>query len=61
MEEIKIGDTVWYLVGQDRQQAEVLDLRGRTHVLIRLLTGAERGRELDAPIGIVAPLREPTK
>lgn len=48
-EDFEVGETVWYLVGNDRQEAEVLGGTGTTHLRIRLLTGPQAGTEIDCP------------
>jgi len=55
---VKIGDTVWYVVHLDREQAEVLAFVGTTHARVRLLTGSQAGVELEAPWGVIQPLTE---
>ena len=47
MEEIKIGNSVRYEIGLDMKQAQVLEFRGGTHVLLRDL---ETGSEFEAPL-----------
>lgn len=54
----KLGDTVWYEVGIDRQQAKIVAISGTTHATIRLLTGPQTGQVIDAPWGIITPDHE---
>lgn len=49
----KVGDTVWYEVGTDRQQAKIIAINGTTHATIRLLTGPQTGQTIDAPWGVI--------
>lgn len=57
MENAKVGDVVWYVVGNAREQAEILAIDGSTHATIRLLTGAQSGQEIQVPWGIIEPLK----
>lgn len=57
--DVKIGDKVWYVVGQDRQLAVVVALSGSTHARIRLQTGPQAGMEIDAPWGIIETYSAP--
>ena len=47
--DFEIGEIVWYLISNDRQQAKILGGTGTTHLRIRLLTGPQTGKELDCP------------
>lgn len=53
MEHAKVGDKVWYVVCNDRAQAEIVKIEGSTHVTIRILDGPMMGTVLEAPWGIV--------
>ena len=58
----KIGDVVWYVVGDTTELAKLIAVRhSRTHATIRLLTGKQRGRELEAPWGIIESERKTTE
>ena len=56
----QIGDDVWYVIGNDREQAKIIGIEGTTHVRIRLMTGNQKGQEFEAPWGIVHPLKKKT-
>ena len=56
----QVGDDVWYVVGNDREQARIIGIEGTTDVRIRLATGSQKGLELKAPWGIVRPLKKKT-
>jgi|SRR5579872_1873453 len=56
-EKSKVGDNVAYTVGNDRLPAKILAINGTTHVMIRLLAGSQAGRELEAPWGVVEPIK----
>ena len=56
----QVGDDVWYVVGNDREQARIIGIEGTTHVRIRLMTGKQKGQKLRAPWGIVHPLKKKT-
>ena len=49
----KIGDTVWYEVGSSQEKAKIVAISGNTQATIQLLTGPQRGQELEAPWGII--------
>jgi hypothetical protein len=53
----KIGDIVWVTIGNDRQQGEIVSIENATEARVRLVTGPEKGRELDAPWGIIEMLK----
>jgi len=52
----KIGDTVWYEVGVDQQQAKIVAINGTTQATIQLLTGPQADLVIDAPWGVIRPL-----
>lgn len=52
----KVGDVVWYLVDEPRQQGKITRINGSTHATIRLVTGPQAGQEFEAPWGIIEPL-----
>jgi hypothetical protein len=56
----KVGDVVWYLVGGDteRQQAKIVSIEGTTQARVRILTGPQKGMEIDAPWGVIQTLEE---
>jgi hypothetical protein len=56
----KVNDVVWYTVdGSDRQEAKIVELVGKTHAKIRILTGPQAGLEIEeAPWGIVTAKEE---
>lgn len=54
-----VGTVVWYNVGDTDELAKVIAARdSKTHATIRLLTGKQRGRELEAPWGIIESERK---
>jgi hypothetical protein len=58
----KVGDVVWYLVGDTPELARLIDIRpSRTHATIRLLTGKQKGQEFDAPWGVIQSERITTE
>ncbi|HKV76712.1 MAG TPA: hypothetical protein VJP02_01140 [Candidatus Sulfotelmatobacter sp.] len=54
----QVGDVVWYLVGDytERQQAEIVSIEGTTQARVRILTGPQKGTEIDAPWGVIQRL-----
>jgi hypothetical protein len=58
----KVGDVVWYVVGDTTEFAKVIGLgHGRTDATIRLLTGKQKGQEFDAPWGVIESERKTTE
>jgi hypothetical protein len=53
--ENKVGEHVWYVVNNERYEAEVIALTGATHARVRLLSGPQQGAVVDAPWGILEP------
>jgi hypothetical protein len=58
----KVGDVVWYLVGDTTELAKLIAIgHSRTQATIRLLTGKQKGREFDAPWGVIESERKTTE
>lgn len=58
----KVGDVVWYLVGDTTELAKLIAVgHSRTQATIRLLTGKQKGQEFDAPWGVIESERKTTE
>lgn len=58
MATLKVGEVVRYSVGLDMQLAEIVELSGSTHAIIRIKTGPQEGQEFEAPRGLLKSLSE---
>lgn len=56
MQNARVGDVVWYLGEEPRQQAKIISIEGSTHAFIKLLTGTNKGDRFEAPWGVIQEL-----
>jgi hypothetical protein len=57
MKQLKVGETVWYIVeGGDYQQAKILAVNSATEYRIVVQTGPQKGIEVDAPGSLLSEI-----
>ena len=58
MRKPEVGDTVWYTVGAEPQQAEIVSVEGTLEADVRILTGPQAGITVTAPWGVIKSLSD---
>jgi hypothetical protein len=54
----KVGDVVWYKVGNGIEEAVIIALTSETAATIRIQTGPQLGHEIEVPWGMIEPKKK---